>query len=570
MSRPVGRAVVFRRGGLAAVASPWALDLDLTAEALDPRVTFTRNSMALAIDEAGQYVYGDHNLALWSEDIGNAVWTRAGTTPAVVTSNAGLAPDGSNTAALIDLTTSADARVAQTFSGAAPSGFALSMSVWLRAEPGQSGGVGMQARRADGSTPNTVLAVTDQWQRFTWTAPAASGSTAALWWIANRGIGGHSLNRVLAWGAQFEFAAQAGAYRKTTSTAWHAWRRTHDPVTLAPLGRLVEPSRTNLFSNSSNLSANVSAQTNSSINATAAPLEWALVENTATAAHFMTWATVPVASGSVYTTTIEFKAAGRIRLRLQAFTSVAHSADFDASLGTVIGPTNATGSIAAMGGGWYRCSITYTAGATVSSTTAQILTGSSSYAGDGVSGVVLRHPQVELGDYATSPILTTGAAAIRAADSAVITGANFSSWYAGATECTIYAEGTAGRVGTTALACLDNGSNSEFMGVLAARSASSSASGQVFAGGVLQADWTQGAHTGGAKSVAMRVKANSVRVAANGVLIGAEDTTATYPNVNRLVFGQRSSGGVELAGTLKTVRIARVGFGDAELAALTA
>jgi hypothetical protein len=40
-------------------------------------------------------------------------------------------------------------------------------------------------------------------------------------------------------------------------------------------------------------------------------------------------------------------------------------------------------------------------------------------------------PQLEQGAFATSPILTTTAAATRAADAASMTGANFSSWYAG-------------------------------------------------------------------------------------------------------------------------------------------
>jgi hypothetical protein len=63
----------------------------------------------------------------------------------------------------------------------------------------------------------------------------------------------------------------------------------------------------------------------------------------------------------------------------------------------------------------------------------------SSYTGDGVSGLYLFGFQLEAGAFPTSYISTTSATVTRAADVASITGSNFSSWY-NQTEGTVFAD----------------------------------------------------------------------------------------------------------------------------------
>jgi hypothetical protein len=70
-------------------------------------------------------------------------------------------------------------------------------------------------------------------------------------------------------------------------------------------------------------------------------------------------------------------------------------------------------------------------------------------------------PQLEQGAFATSPILTTTAAATRAADVAVMTGANFSSWY-NQSQGTLFAEAAILSAGYTGGVLLDIGSASAF------------------------------------------------------------------------------------------------------------
>jgi hypothetical protein len=63
----------------------------------------------------------------------------------------------------------------------------------------------------------------------------------------------------------------------------------------------------------------------------------------------------------------------------------------------------------------------------------------SSYTGDGFSGIYIWGAQLEAGAFPTSYIATVAAQVTRSADAAVMTGANFSSWYSGG-QGTVYSE----------------------------------------------------------------------------------------------------------------------------------
>jgi len=100
--------------------------------------------------------------------------------------------------------------------------------------------------------------------------------------------------------------------------------------------------------------------------------------------------------------------------------------------------TGATGVIQFVGNGWYRCSMTFTLSSTPA--TDRIIFAVSdggdfndaygrSYTGDGYSGIYLWGAQLEAGAFPTSYIKTTSAQATRSADSASMTGTNFSEWY---------------------------------------------------------------------------------------------------------------------------------------------
>ena len=116
---------------------------------------------------------------------------------------------------------------------------------------------------------------------------------------------------------------------------------------------------------------------------------------------------------------------------------------FNLSTGA-IGATAAgtTATATPVGNGWYRCSVTATTAATASGSARILLANADNgqtYTGDGYSGIYIWGAQLEAGAFATSYIPTVASQVTRAADSASMTGTNFSSWY-NAGEGTMYGE----------------------------------------------------------------------------------------------------------------------------------
>jgi len=103
--------------------------------------------------------------------------------------------------------------------------------------------------------------------------------------------------------------------------------------------------------------------------------------------------------------------------------------------------------IKSVGNGWYRCSFSFLAVAGASYIRAFISdTGSRvSFLGDGYSGIFIWGAQLEAGAFPTSYIKTVASQVTRAADSASMTGTNFSDWYR-ADEGSFYLNGSAANV----------------------------------------------------------------------------------------------------------------------------
>jgi hypothetical protein len=124
-----------------------------------------------------------------------------------------------------------------------------------------------------------------------------------------------------------------------------------------------------------------------------------------------------------------------LQLPSAAFPS-SSNATFDLDSATFnLGAGSPTASITDVGNGVYRCSITKTATSSASSNGAFIyVTNSASatinaYTGDGYSGIYIWGAQLEAGAFPTSYIPTVASQVTRSADSASMTGANFSDWY---------------------------------------------------------------------------------------------------------------------------------------------
>jgi len=213
----------------------------------------------------------------------------------------------------------------------------------------------------------------------------------------------------------------------------------YDPVTLAARGLLIEESRANLLTWSENFGdaawakMNASVTTNTAVAPDGATTADKLVEDSTTSIHRLN-GTASVSAGVVYTTTVFVKASGRTFLYMNAGVMHAAQSTFNLSTGTVAATAQGSAAIISVGDGWYRCSVTGTAPTTRSTqvffqiNNAGIAT-DTSYTGDGTSGILLWGAQLEAGAFATSYIPTTSATATREADTAVMTGTNFSSWF---------------------------------------------------------------------------------------------------------------------------------------------
>jgi len=226
-------------------------------------------------------------------------------------------------------------------------------------------------------------------------------------------------------------------------------RFSHDPATGESLGLLMEEARTNLityseqFDNAAWAKVGILAFGSGSIaNASNAPDGTAtmdkIVEDTSTGTHY-TQKTYIVTAGVSYTLSFFLKSAERtnaiISIGSAAFTdSIARTAAINLSEKTI---TSTGGSILGVAlqefpGGIFRASISVLATTSLNTgfTCYIVQTGTTtSYTGDGTSGLYIWGAQLETGSFPTSYIQTVAASATRAADVAQMTGVNFSSWY---------------------------------------------------------------------------------------------------------------------------------------------
>jgi len=228
----------------------------------------------------------------------------------------------------------------------------------------------------------------------------------------------------------------------------------YDPVTLIPRGILIEDQRTNLLTYSEQFDNAAWTKGLSSITAdnTVSPdgqvTADKLVEDTSAGQHLARQTTSGLSSGSTLTLSVFLKAAERTTSQLyindNATTNNRVQANFDLSAGTTSSASNvgtftgATSSITSVGNGWYRCVLTGVATG-VTSVQSRVIIGTTSYTGDGTSGIYIWGAQLEVGAFSTSYIPTVASTVTRSADVANIN--TLSPWF-NSSEGTLFVEGT--------------------------------------------------------------------------------------------------------------------------------
>ena len=343
----------------------------------------------------------------------------------------------------------------------------------------------------------------------------------------------------------------------------------------AARGILVEGASTNLLTYSSDI-ANA-AWTKTGTTATAEAIgpdgslsAFAVREDTTTGWHKIAQAAT-VGSGSVCFSVYAKLLGNTRRLVLREDTTSGDAAVFDLSTGTVAAEVSgATGSIEAVGNGFYRCTMVCTPGAgsksfggwVVSSTATNYETGNT---GDGFSGLLLAMPQIEDQSFASSWISTTSSTATRAAESLSVTDSSLFDNGGGA--LFVEASSIDKAAAYSGIASLNDGSSTNRVEVY---------NYYTYVRGDVSADGaTQSSQYGGAFSPDVAYKAcltyasNNVSLYANGSEVGAADTAACMPTVDRITLGNTNSGTNYLNGHIKRVAVYSEALTDTNLQALT-
>ena len=446
-------------------STPPSLMLDFAnSKTLDPRITFTRASTATYYDGVTNAV-AEQNLFTYSEQFDNAAWSKTSST---VTANSIVAPDGTTTAdTLTASSTAATVCVIQGIQNV------VGQTVSVYAKAGTSSFLGVQvynsaswanfnlstgAVASSSGCTASVVSVGNSWYRCI----VANTTNGALNVViagkdADPGVAPYnngnmtSGNTIYLWGAQVEIRAAVTAYTPTTTAAITNYipvlqtaasgvaRLDYNPTTGESLGLLIEESRTNLATYSTDFSQAVWTKLNSTVtaNVTVAPdstLTASLllpnlgsspggeISRTGTNGIFSIYVKRQNARYCGFTTYGYF--GGNVYFDLDTGTVVS-GYSFNANFGTV------TPAIVSAGNGWYRISITATTDSSrlfrlFPSATA---TNGNPPTGDGTSGIYIWGAQLEAGAFATSYIPTVASQVTRAADAASMTGTNFSSWY---------------------------------------------------------------------------------------------------------------------------------------------
>ena len=596
-------------------------------EQLDPRITFSRPTTGTYYNGYSSAV-AEQNLILYSQLMTNGAWTQSLIN---ITANTVTAPDGTTTGNTLTDSVATNARYGsyQTITTAnglpytysfyikagtktfASVSLSVSSTSWCAAKFDLSAGTVGSTDATSGNTATaTITSAGSSWYRCTVTGTfTTGGSTIAFICLATDGTTYSPANRgnqlytgdgtgtIYAWGAQLEQRSAVTAYNATTTTtitnyipvlqtgAINQARFDHNPTTGESLGLLIEQQSSNLLTYSDDFSNAAYTKFNSTINSnTIVAPDGTLngdkiVENTANSLHGWYY-TITLSNTTTYTWSAYLKAGERSWAIIDAHIGTgAKYTWFNLANGTVgTNEAGGTATITAVGNGWYRCSVSrVTAGTNcymeVFATTGDNIT---SYTGNGYSGIFCWGAQLEALAFPTSYIPTVASQVTRSADSASMTGTNFSSWYNQA-EGTIYTESATNAPipNTTQQDICEIASTSTRNDrIELARVNLSSVAKYDFVvtiGGVAQCDlYATGYQTTNTfYKVIGAYKQNNFSATSNGGTV-LTDTTGNVPSgMGILTIGATTTNGAPLNGTIKKLSYYPIALTSANLIALT-
>ena len=403
-----------------------------------PGWSFTRASTGYA-NQTPNAEFGSQNLVLQSQTLATTPWggssAGAGLVP-TVTNNFAAAPDGTTTATRLQCNLNGGATAGDQSANVNGSGLSnlligvvhvLSFYAKLNSGSSQT----MYVQDSSLSLGATGIAVTNVWTRYTVTATASAATSQLRYGLRGTISSGNTLD-ILLWGFQIEPGTTATTYKPTTTVAVTdvsgpplvsfgsgVLRRTNK-------GALIEGAGTNLCLQSQTFGTTWtvvgSAQTADQFAAPDATTTGDQITATAgLSAHYttqnFTW------TAAVHTVSVYAKYVNNRWFAITTFDgTTSRNASFDLLNGVVGALSNATSTIAAVGGGWYRCTMTGStamaaaAGNIAFNVNATNVATNESYTALGTEIVGLWGAQIEAQGWASSYVPTTTASATRAAD----------------------------------------------------------------------------------------------------------------------------------------------------------
>ena len=587
-----------------------SLNLDFAnTKKLDSRITFTRASTATYYDGVTT-AKAEENLLLQSQTF-NTTWALVGST---VTADTSVAPDGVTTADTLTENPSGTGQAAASQAVSFTAGLPYTFSIFVKQGTQTfvqllfgAGAFGSNAYAnfnvttgagavgtVGASTTASIVDAGNGWYRCIITATATTtASVNAQLNIVESATDARAPSitldsgTILLWGAQLEQRSSVTSYTATTTqpitnyipvlltAANNVPRFDHNPTTAESLGLLIEEQRTNTILQSEDLDTTW-AETRATLNLNSVVSPGGtltadrLIASTDNNTHFTTQTFTGTAASWTFTAYAKASGLNFVALRLFNGTSQVGLAYYNLSTGATGTVTAGTAAITAVGNGWYRCSLTATLAASASCTADIYLASAdntNSFAGDAFNGIALWGFQVELGAFPTSYIATGAATATRSADSASMTGTNFSSWVNNAGG-TLYVEYINYTTATGSLFSFDDGTANNRL--IAFTNLGITPAYRVVVGGVDQAlAGLANITVGTVGKMSFGYQVNNFAGSANGAAV-VTDLSGTLPTSLAVArIGVNVSGAAALNGTIKRIAYYPVRLQNSQLQALT-
>ena len=445
------------------------------------------------------------------------------------------------------------------------------------------------------ASSSSITPIGNGWFRCRLTTTLGGAANSVLSWVYARteallSYTGDGTSGIYIWGAQLSDSASLDPYSYNfttapTAAAYYGPRFDYDPVTLACEGLLIEEQRTNSIRN--NTMQGAVAGTPGTL-----PTNWAeigaglgtLVRTIATGIEngisyvdikfTGTTSTVSVgysssAIGDIAASNAQtWTGSGYYKIVAGSTTNIANTFQIieeRTGAGAFIGNTTSAFTPTAT---LTRFTQTHTlaGGATVGQVRSGFLVSFSSGAAIDIT-LRIGLPQLELGAFATSVIPTTTTAVTRAADVAVIQGANFSNWY-NQSEGTLYADSAPqmSNAGSYTIVEAGDGTANNRLGLFKLTT-TGNASFAVLVGGAVQVSTNNGAWSATGK-MAAAYKIDDFASAFNGGAV-ATDTNGLIPAVTQLTIGRRQDGASILNGHIARIAYYSTRQPNATLQAIT-